>query len=450
MSRRETTVTSTELEKRHRHRRAVQSVIWGLPAVNYRLMLDAAVRAGMTQPNGLVLWPGLFDWHNQTLTPNPDVVYVLAFHDTTAGPVVLDVPPSAESTINGSVMNCWQAPFEDVGVAGVDAGAGARYLILPPGWTDPVPDGFVVLPSDTRRGYSLIRFIPAGNTDQDVAAAVACARRLRIHRLHEDPPATAFVEIGDDELFDAAVPYDARFFEVLDSVIQVEPWLERDRVMIDQLRTLGLERGRRFEPGADLRAILDDAAREAHDLLDTWYEQENHPFADTARWGVPVRPEYLQATATGFAGPDGYAVDARAITFTFGFFSARHLGQGQFYLAGIADEDGRPLDGGGTYTLHIPPDAPVSQYWSATVYDRETHTLLRGVDRPSRSSLSPELVPNADGSVDLVLGPEAPPAASGNWIPTLPGRRFEILMRFYGPTAALFDKTWRLPDVRAS
>jgi len=80
-------------------------------------------------------------------------------------------------------------------------------------------------------------------------------------------------------------------------------------------------------------------------------------------------------------------------------------------------------------------------------YDRQTHTLLREVPRPGRSSQSADLVPNGDGSVDLLFGPEAPDRHPGNWIPTLPEQGLEILFRLYGPEPALVDKAWRLPDL---
>lgn len=427
--------------------RAVEAVIWGVPAVNYRLMFEAAVRAGMDGPNQVVLWPGRLDWHNQTLTPNPDVVYLMVFYDTSAGPVVLEIPPAGGGSITGSVMNCWQAPIEDVGPAGVDRGEGGRYLVTPPGWTEPVPDGYLALPSDTLTGYGLLRSIIAGTGDQDVEAAVQYARQVRIYPIAEagDPPAPTFVEV-DNTLFDAAIPWDATFFDVLDVMIQVEPWLERDRVMIDLLRTVGIERGRPFTVDAEVRAVLGDAAAQARELLDGWYQQANVPFATGAHWGVPVRPEYLHATEDRFAGPDRYDVDARAITFTFGYFSARHLGSGQFYLMSTQDAAGEPLDGARDYVLTVPADPPVSQYWAVTVYDRDTHTLLRDVPRPGRSSNSEGLVTNDDGTVTLHFGP-GDHLDNPNWIPTTPGRRYEIIFRLYGPEPALFDKTWQLPDL---
>jgi hypothetical protein len=69
------------------------------------------------------------------------------------------------------------------------------------------------------------------------------------------------------------------------------------------------------------------------------------------------------------------------------------------------------------------------------------------VSRASRSSQIPELQKNADGSVDIYFGPEAPAGKDSNWVPTDPNRKFEVMFRLYAPTKALFDKTWVLPDI---
>jgi hypothetical protein len=114
----------------------------------------------------------------------------------------------------------------------------------------------------------------------------------------------------------------------------------------------------------------------------------------------------------------------------------------------IVDSDSEPLDGAMSYRLSVPADAPVTQYWSATVYNRDTHTLIRDVDRAGRSSQSPGLQSNADGSVDIYFGPTPPDGQESNWIATDPQGRFEVLFRFYGPRPALFDKSWRLTDIQ--
>jgi hypothetical protein len=99
------------------------------------------------------------------------------------------------------------------------------------------------------------------------------------------------------------------------------------------------------------------------------------------------------------------------------------------------------------YRLTVPPGAPVTQYWSATIYDRATHALIRDMPRSSRSSQSPDLTANADGSTDVYFSPDSPAGEQGNWVPASRGGGFEVLFRFYGPQQSLFDKTWQLPDI---
>lgn len=95
----------------------------------------------------------------------------------------------------------------------------------------------------------------------------------------------------------------------------------------------------------------------------------------------------------------------------------------------------------------MPADAPVHQYWSVTLYDRHTHALIREVPHGSRSSQSPGLLVNADGTVDIHFGAKAPTGKEANWLPTRAGDQFEAMVRFYGPKPALFDKSWIMPDI---
>ena len=129
------------------------------------------------------------------------------------------------------------------------------------------------------------------------------------------------------------------------------------------------------------------------------------------------------------------------------FFSAKHLGESQYYLLSGHDKDGKPLEGKASYRLRVPGNAPVTQYWSMTVYDRATHAFIRRARWVGRSSQTPGLQKNADGSADIFFGPKPLAAGTSNWIPTDPKGRFEVLARFYGPEKPLFDKTWRLPDI---
>lgn len=155
----------------------------------------------------------------------------------------------------------------------------------------------------------------------------------------------------------------------------------------------------------------------------------------------------MEAIQTNYGNPDSYPIDERGVCYFFAFFSAKHLGTGQYYLMTINDRAGNPFDGSTTYRLNVPANAPVTLYWSATAYDRETHALIRNMQWSSRASTTSGLQKNADGSVDLYFGPKAPNGKESNWVPTDPNGKFEVLFRFYGPQKPLFDKTWKLPDI---
>ena len=151
-------LSSEELARRATERRAVEAVIWSMPAVNAELMFQA-MRDAKADFNQVVYWSRPVGWKNQTLTPNPDTIYLMPFFNTKdAGPMVLDIPPvDGENSITGSIDEAWQTALQDVGPAGVDKGKGGKYLILPPGYKGKAPDGYTALPSETYAGFALLR-----------------------------------------------------------------------------------------------------------------------------------------------------------------------------------------------------------------------------------------------------------------------------------------------------
>jgi hypothetical protein len=444
------TFSSAELTARMIHRRAIEAAIWGMPIVNFDLIYQAMARINDSF-NQIVYWSRLPDWKNQTLTPNPDSIYLIPFIDTKdVGPVVLEIPPADNGTIVGSVMDCWQAAIEDVGPAGVDKGSGGKYLILPPNYKEKVPDDYIPMLSGNYRGYALLRSILKSGSEADVARAVAYSMRIKLYPLSQaaNPAPTNFVD-AIDTVFDATIPYDVRLYQSLSRMVQYEPWLLRDKAMIDQLKSIGIEKGKPFEPDSKTQEILKDAAREVHEWIDLRYETVfSPPYYEGTRWAVPILHEVMTGLATSFANPDTYPVDGRGLTYSYAFFSPKHPGSGQFYLMAIKDKQGGVLDGCNTYRLTVPANAPVKQYWSATVYDRATHGFIRNMKWLSRSSQTQNLMKNADGSVDVYFGPKAPAGKDSNWVPTDANGKFEVIFRLYGPEKALFDKTWKLPDIQ--
>ena len=225
------------------------------------------------------------------------------------------------------------------------------------------------------------------------------------------------------------------FFQNLDRVVQNEPWLERDRAMIDQLRTLGIEKGKPFNPERRRRRGSMPRRSEAKAYA---RGGDTTPACRRSIRGAAGRcrgtADLVKAAQSGYADPDALSDRQRAAwpTPTPSSASSGWV-PAQFYLIAIKDKDGQAFDGGKTYRLTVPANAPVEQYWSVTAYDRETHALIRNMPRASRSSQISELQKNADGSIDIYFGPQAPAGKEANWVPTDPARKFELMFRLYAP-----------------
>jgi hypothetical protein len=322
-------LSSQDLARRTIERRAAEAVNWGMSAVNYDLMLQEMLNKTDGKVNQVIYWSRPLDWHNQTLTPNPDAIYFMAFFNTKdAGPVVVEVPPADEGgSLNANFVDVWQAPLEDAGLYGIDKGAGLKFLILPPGYTGSAPANYTPLRPATFGSYALLRSNLKSHSDADVAKSVAYGKRIKVYPLSQaaEPSPTKFTDAAD-VVFDSTIRYDASFFTSLDRIVQAEPWLRRDRAMIDPLRSLGIEKGKPFNPDANTTAALETGIREAKAWLEAKYDAGLPPFYANSWWTVPALPELLAAVQVDFNDPDKYLVDSRGLTCSFAYIGIKRLG----------------------------------------------------------------------------------------------------------------------------
>src|SRR5262249_21312444 len=160
------------------------------------------------------------------------------------------------------------------------------------------------MPCRTYQGYALLRSVLKSGSDADVAKAVAYAKRIKLYPLAQaaSPTATKFVD-ASNSVYDSSIPYDLRFYESLDRMVQAEPWLERDKAMIDVLKSIGIERGKTFKPDAGRQQVLNEAIHEARAWLDARVEQFP-PFYEGGRWFFPLSEEMHQNVLKDFDVPD--------------------------------------------------------------------------------------------------------------------------------------------------
>jgi len=438
--------THQELKSRTVARRAVDTVIWGVPAVTLDMMRQAYLRDAKAKYNDIVWWPKGSDWMNQSLDTDTSVRYMYFFCNTkTDGPVVVEIPNGAtESHFYGTLMDAWQVPIVDLGLAN----KGGKYLILPPDYAGVVPDGYTMLRPKTYNTYTLLRSIVASRTEADVKLGDTLAKQVKVYPLSQagKSPEQRFIDMTG-KMYSAVVPYDDTFYDSLARVINEEPVQSRDLQMLGMIRSLGIEKDKEFKPDAATRAQLNTAAAEAHAWLIDGITMTFPRFYPDGQWrfvtsAMGLTTEFLWEVPTYFD------VDARGISLASFFGPVVTLGLGSFYFSAYFDHDAEPLLGDRNYKLHVPPKAPASEFWAMTIYDLETEAFFLNATRVTVDSLDKAVQKNSDGSVDIYIGPKAPTDKESNWIYTAPGKKWYPWFRFYGPEwNSIFGKSWKLPDI---
>ena len=127
---------------------------------------------------------------------NTETVYTIVWLDTKEGPLVIEMPPH----VLGMINDFWGRYVADLGRVGPDHGAGGKYLLIPPGYTGAVPDGYFVL---TSRTYGNALFIRGFIAEGDPRPAVENTKEhFRVYPLDRaaDTPTMTFVNISGARL----------------------------------------------------------------------------------------------------------------------------------------------------------------------------------------------------------------------------------------------------------
>ena len=360
---------------------------------------------------------------------------------------MVDIPPGSEDhVLNGSLSTSGRCRWK-TSADSARTRVAAPGTFFPPGWEGEAPDGYLVLQADTNRVYALLRSVLPERTQEALDAGLEYCRGIRVYPLAQaDAPAETPRRDLQGELVDTRIPYDIRFWEALDRVVQAEPWLPRDRVIAEMLRTVGIERGKPFAPDRHRVELLESAVQEAHAWLRHLYENQR-PFNEGRQWFFPAGKDFIEGQGTNLANSQVYPYTDRGVIYHMAFIGLKRLGVGQFYLVDLRDRNGDLLRSDRTYRLRVPAGVPVSQYWSVAMYDGDDHTFIRGNQKYSVSAQTPGLVVNGDGSVDVYFGPQAVTGLQSNFIETGDSQTFELMFRFYGVGQEVMTKQWALDDV---
>jgi hypothetical protein len=463
---------------------ALNAFLTAFPAASTQAIRQGFLSIG-AQDNTVVIFSELMDSSSRFLTANADTVYYVGIVDLTDGPMVVETPPMALGTFD----DMWFQWIIDFGMPGPDRGAGGKFVLVPPGYDGPLPEGgFYVGHSRTNRVLMLGRSFMQ---DDDPAPAVATIKAtLKLYpytpggpgtsvaTLLEGtvPPASAaevpqtrFVE-GSGLTFNTIPPSDAGFFAIVHGLLQDEPVDAADAEIMGQLAEIGVVKGKPFAPDERMRRILDEAAVVGNAtsralMFDARGEEDvgyypgsawtNMLFGGGYRFDAPI-PEVTPEGIKPYPSTGARKLDLRTLFF-YGYtgitpaMAMRLTGLGSQYLVAFRDANDEFFNGATSYTVTLPPGIPEARFWSLTLYDNQTRSMLVTPQRFPRAGSqaypTPAAVANPDGSTTIHVGPAQPAhAPDGNWIQTMPGRGFFVILRLYSPLQPFFDKSWRVGE----
>jgi len=235
--------------------RAVEVFLDNVGALSVYGVIAGNAGIGISQPNQLAVAEKLLDSHSIYLTGNTSTMYSIGHLNLQAyGPTVVEVPPG----MLGMLDDAWMRYVGDFGVAGPDRGKGGKYLVLPPGYSGDVPEGYFVLKAPTFINWFFMR----GSIADGLAPALKNVKdNLKVYPLKQagNPPATEFVNITGKS-YNTVAASDFSYFEALNEIIQREPIEALGSEARGLLAAIGIVKGKPFNPDERMKRLLTEAA----------------------------------------------------------------------------------------------------------------------------------------------------------------------------------------------
>ena len=394
-----------------------------------------------------VLFEGLMDSKALFLTANTTSVYMFSWLQMSDEPMVIETPPN----VLGFINDHWFRYVTDFGNLGPDKGKGGKFLILPPGYKGDVPEGYHVVRTSTFGNWVVWRGYQKDGSTTD--AVNNTKEKFRIYPLSkkDNQPKMTFVNASGKKL-NTIHRMDEHIFEEINDVVQAEPLMGERSELLGHLAAIGIVKGQPFKPDERMRAILKAAASAGAVTVKTVISKPR----DERFYWYPGKSNWL----TAFPGL-AYTWELDGVTLhniraAFHFYATgitpamalKLVGKGSQYAFTYLDSNGNPLDGSKTYKVNVPANVPAKDFWSFTLYDNQTRSMLQtDAQFPAIGSNDKGIVQNKDGSYDIYFAPEAPKGKENNWIQTVTGKGWNTILRLYGPLEPWFDQTWRPGEI---
>lgn len=425
-------------------RRATEAFLATLPVASMSAM-EAGLRKFGPPNTTALLFEDLMDSKSLWLTPNTVSIYQVMWVELGDEPMVIETPPK----VLGLIDDAWFHYVADFGNAGPDKGQGGKFLLVPPGYEGELPDGYYVARTNTYGNWVVWRgFQVNGSTTPAVEATKAKFRAYPLSQ-KDNPPKINFINLSGNA-HNTIHRMDYGYWEEVNETIQAEPATGLNPEIRGMLAAIGIEKGKPFNPDERMKKILTEAAKvgsvTAQTLTARPRDEIFYVYPGERVWTNPLPGGHYDFLADGAKMLDARIYMHFYATGITPAMAARNVGVGSQYLIAYLDKNGNALDGGKTYKIHLPPNVPAKDFWSFTLYDNQTRSMLQTDQRfPGVDSLG-KVKANADGSYDIYFAPKPPKGMENNWIQTVPGKAWNTIFRLYGPLEPFYDQTWKPSD----
>jgi hypothetical protein len=423
--------------------RGVDAFLNAMPGASTEAIRAGFAGQGADNNQTVLIMENLMDSKSLFLTPNTESIYNMMWVDTKSGPVVMETPPN----VLGVIDDHWFQYVADFGRLGPDKNKGGKFLLLSPGYTGEVPEGYFVLRSRTYGNLVFWRgFLENGSTKPAVEAS---KKFTKVYRLSDakNPSPMKFINVSGNA-FNTIGANDFQFYDDVNNVVQYEPNEAYSPDILGTLAAIGIEKGKPFAPDARMKKILTEAVAvgnaTARAIVFRSRQKEAYDYPNSAWFTCFIGGNYEFLSQPGVRDLDARIHFMYYATGVTPAMALKKVGLGSQYAAAATDSEGKPFDGGKTYKIHLPPNIPAKDFWSFVAYDNQTRSMLQTDQQfPSIGSQKEGIVVNPDSAVDVWFGPAAPKGHEANWVQTVPNKGWSVLLRLYGPLQPWFDKTWK-------
>lgn len=371
--------------------------------------------------------------HRGVTTPNNDTLYSSAWLDLSGGPLIIEVPATADRYFSLALMDLFSDNFAYFG-SRATGGRAVRAFVAGPGWRGRVPTGVRFVRAPTNDVWALARTLVDG--PEDLAAARKVQDRLQV------VPAPGTRPVAPIAVATPLDPTPETLLGVVNAALARSPVPAMHRPRLARMSAVGL--GTNAPAWSALpprtRAAWSSGAGPLRESLRGALEANS---VKRAGWTYP------KAGLGRFGANDAY----RAAVALEGLAALEPVEA--LYTFTREDAAGAPLDGRRQYRLRVPANVPVDGFWSLSMYeispDGRLYFTANPIGRYSIGNRTRGLVNNPDGSLTVVISHAEPatPEARANWLPAPPGA-FRMSFRAYRPRAAFRDLRFTLPPVARS